>query len=308
MKNLIWAEKYRPEHLRQLILPPKSMMAFKQFIHDKQIPHLLFYGPPGSGKTTLAMILLREVAAGKLILNASSSDRGIATIKLKVKQFASTQRSHPEKLNVVFFDESDGMTFDAQLALKNTIEKYHQNCRFIFTCNQIEKVIDPIISRCMIFEFSSMPQDQLIRLLESILKKEKVKYNIKDIKKIIKIHYPDIRTILNVLQADSIGGTLDIADTMTDLHMVERYLLKGQIAQLRQSWKNKVDFIWVFKYLFDVFIPKHMKNDVKTEASVVTAEYLYRNRSIVDKEINVAACCLEIMNLLDINIDFANKK
>lgn len=155
MKNMIWYEKYRPDKLSSLILDKETRQSFKTFIKEKQIPHVLLHGPAGSGKTTLSMILLKEIAAGKLVLNASSDDRGIATIKYKVKQFASAHRGGQGKLNIVLLDEADGTTSDAQLALKNTMETYHKNCRFILTCNQIDRIIDPIVSRCMLFKFDT---------------------------------------------------------------------------------------------------------------------------------------------------------
>lgn len=308
MKTTIWSEKFRPQEVKQLVLPTKTKQAFEEYIVQKQIPNILLYGPPGSGKTTLGMLLLKKIASRKLVLNASSEDRGINTIKIKVKQFAGTQRSDPKKLNIVLFDEADGLTGEAQDALKNTIDTYHKNCRFILTCNQIDKIIDPIVSRCILFEFDTFPIKKVIAFSEKILKDEDVKYNIRDIKKIANAHYPDIRAIINMLQISSIGGRLDFANITIDTGMIKKYLLSGDITNLRHLWKNKVDFTSVFKYLFNVFIPEHMKDDVKPEAAVITAEYLYRSKSIVDKEINCAALCIEIMNLMDVDINFRKKK
>ena len=181
MKELIWYEKYRATSLDGLILPKNVRKNMKGYIKEKEIPHLLFHGPAGSGKTTLALILIKACASAKLILNGSSEDRGIGTIKKKVKQFASSKRISKGKLNIVFIDEADGLTPEAQDALKNIIETYQSNCRFIFTANEIDQITDPIYSRCTMFAFESMPNDYFLNFLYDILDDEKIGYKKNDI-------------------------------------------------------------------------------------------------------------------------------
>jgi len=308
MKDLIWYEKHRPNNLSQLAIPKNYRVAFKRYIKKKEIPHLLFYGPAGSGKTTIASILIRSVASGKLILNASSEDRGIATIKGKVKQFASSKRRDKGKLNIVFFDESHGLTLDAQEALKNPIEAYHTNCRFIFACNQIDKMIEPIISRCILYKFDSMPKKKLLSYLEKILIAEEIKYKEKDVMKIVDTFYPDVRTIINNLQscASTINNSLDIKKVIDSFNteLIKVYLKEGAIFALRGTWIGASDFVWLYRYIFNKFIPEEMDKDIRADAAIIVAEYLYRDRTVADKEINMAALCLELMNLMEVKIDF----
>jgi len=308
MKSMIWAEKFRPSKLKQLILPPKTRRAFEEFIEEKQIPNIILYGPPGSGKTTLSLILLKELADRKLTLNASSGDRGVATVKQKIKQFASTQRSSKKKLNIVLLDEADGLTVDAQLALKGTMDSYQANCRFIFTANQFDKINEAIVSRCILFEFNTFKKQDVVDLAEKILKAERIEYRNRIVEKIVNLYYPDVRTIINNLQLGSVGGKLQMADMSLDTNQVMDFLKRGKITKLRELWKNRVDFIWVYKYLFNGFIIKHMPDEVKPEAAVVVADYLYKDKGIADKEINCTACCIELMSLLEVNIDFKSRK
>jgi len=307
IKDLIWYEKHRPKKISQLALPKNYKTAFKKYIKTKEIPHLLFYGPAGSGKTTIATILVNAIASGKLILNASSEDRGVATVKKKIKQFASARRMNEEKLNIVFLDEAHGLTLDAQEALKNTIEVYQSNCRFIFTCNQIDKMIEPIISRCMLYKFDSLPRKKLLRYLTKILNAEGVDYKEKDVVEIVDRFYPDVRTIINNLQScASTTNTLDITKAIDsfDTELIKIYLKEGAIFALRNTWNHASDFVWLYRYLFNKFIPEEMDDDVKADAAIITAEYLYRDRTVADKEINMAGLCLELMNLMEVKIDF----
>jgi len=308
MKDLIWYEKYRPKKLSQLAIPRNYRTDFKEYIKKKEIPHLLFYGPAGSGKTTIATILIHAIASGKLILNASSEDRGIARIKKEVRQFASARRREEGKLNIVLFDEAHGLTLEAQEALKNTTETYHTNCRFIFTCNQIDKMIKPIISRCMLYKFDSMPKKKLLSYLGKILTAEDVKHKEKDVMKIVDTFYPDVRTIINNLQscASTINNSLDIKKVIDSFNTesIKIYLKEGAILALRGTWSGASDFVWLYRYIFNKFIPEEMDKDIQADAAIIVAEYLYRDRTVADKEINMAALCLELMNLMEVKINF----
>jgi replication factor C small subunit len=277
----------------------------KRFIKERQIPHLLFHGPAGSGKTSLAMILIRACASASLVLNASSADRGIATIKVKVKQFASSQRRHKNRQNIILFDEADGLTPEAQMALKNTIEAYQSNCRFIFTANEFDRITEPIYSRCMLFKFDSMKDEHLEEFLISILQSEKIGYSLDDLLPIMERFKPDIRTIINNLQAASVTGILKAKDALTflDLDKFSDLMYDGKLFDLRQMWSGQIDFVWIYKFLFNDFIPD-MEGDVgiNAEAAVIVAEYLHRDRTIADREINMSACCAELMGLLDLEV------
>jgi replication factor C small subunit len=304
MKNLIWYEKYRAKELSDLVLPRTMRKQCKRFIKERQIPHLLFHGPAGSGKTSLAMILIRACASASLVLNASSADRGIATIKVKVKQFASSQRRHKNRQNIILFDEADGLTPEAQMALKNTIEAYQSNCRFIFTANEFDRITEPIYSRCMLFKFDSMKEKDLLDFLIYILESENIKFKHADLELIMERFKPDIRTIINNLQAASVTGTLKVKDALTflDLDKFSDLMYDGKLFDLRQMWSGQIDFVWIYKHLFNDFVPDMEEVEIRAEAAVTVAEYLHRDRTIADREINMSACCAELMGLLDVEV------
>lgn len=297
MKNLIWYEKYRAQKLKQLVLPKDHRKVFRGYIREGQIPHLLFYGPAGSGKTTLASILIHECASGALTLNASSNDRGIATIKKKVKQFASAQRIDDDKLNVVLFDEADGLTSDAQMALKNTIETYHKNCRFIFTANEIDKIIEPIASRCTMFRFWSPPEDYVIEFMENILINEEIRFKKKDVLTIVDRYKPDIRSMINNLQSAAVGGRLKLGDALIGFTEEEFLSLldDGKIGKIRKLLAGTTDFVWLYKLLFNQYLPA-CEEELRPGIATVIADYLWRDKTVADREINVVACMIELCN------------
>lgn len=312
MKDLIWYEKYRPKELGDLALEESTKDKLDHYIEKGEIPHLMFYGPAGSGKTTISQILISKLSSARLLLNASSEDRGIATVKTKVKQFAASKTMNKKKLNIVLFDEAEGLTADSQMALKNTIETFHKNCRFIFTTNAIDKIIEPIKSRCVNIRFETPPQSSIIKHCRKILKKEKITFKRKDLKTVVERYYPDVRSIINNVQACSISGTLS-PDQVLDRFDVKSFLVylnEGLLFAARNQWSDVQDFTRLYKALATMITTDEDKcalglaDEVRPEALLVVAEYLYKDKTIADREINFTACIIELMNLMELKIDF----
>ncbi len=289
-----------------MVLSDLTFKSFQNYIQKEEIPHLLLYGPPGSGKTTISKILIDSLPCSSLVLNGSSNDRGIATVKGRIKDFASSEVGFGKKLKIVFIDEFCGMTTDAQKALKSTIETHSSRCRFIFTANELSLVNDAIKSRCIHFELLQFDWDNLFCLCQDILEEEGIKYSEKDIESIMDRFYPDIRSILNNLQKCSVSGTLDLTGLMAfnlNSEDIINLILSGDLRQLRSSWIGAGNFHWIYKILFEDFMDA-LKNDEKAEVILIIAEYLHRDVSIADKEINITACITKIMIHLDVEIIF----
>lgn len=302
--DFIWYERHRPSSLGDMVLLRDYREVFDSYLENRDIPHLLFYGPPGSGKTTLAQILIEGLRSQKLVLNASSEDRGIKTIRGKVKQFAMSKAIRGT-LKIIFLDEADALTVDAQRALRNTMETYSGGCRFILTANFLDRILEPIRSRCTVFAFTKYPKKRLLRYLIKILGKEKVIYDLEDVMVVVERFYPDIRTIVNNLQAGSVQGTFKLDQCLTtgvDPEGVGKLIIQGKLRELRGMWVGATDFLWLYKYLFDVFVPS--MSDERPEGARIVAEYLYRDSSVADREINIAACCAELMVLLGKEVVF----
>lgn len=302
--NFIWYEKYRPTTLKEMVLPKDNKQKFRAYIEAQDLPHLLFFGPAGSGKTTLANILMDNIPCQRLVLNASSADRGIGTIKDTVKKFAASQPPKGKK-KIVFFDEADNLTPDAQNALKNTIETYSKTCRFIFTANNVDRIIREIQSRPLKFKFDKFPKKKLIVYLKRILDTEKVKYEESDVESVVKKLYPDIRSIVNSLQSMCGNGKLDIRSgqlvSMSPL-VLKKLVEAGNIRSIRKELAGTTDFVWLYKYLFDSFLFEIKKE--QADVALCIAEYLYKDNTVADREINFTACLIEIMAILGIKMGF----
>jgi replication factor C small subunit len=301
LSQFIWYEKHRPSMLDEMTLPVQYRRAFEGYLKEGNLPHLLFHGPQGSGKTTLAFVLMNNIDCVRMILNASSSDRGVETMRGKVKQFASS-RTVDGSLKIVFFDESDGLTPQAQEALRNTIETYAQTCRFIFTCNEIDRIIGPLQSRFTIFEFSAFPLDQVIQQAEKILVKERIEYDIESVKKIVNQHYPDVRAIINNLQLCSSGGDLNpetVSKTTVDPALLLDCIANGEVAKIRKMLVGMSNFVFVYRYLFDTLLMcDDLTQEQKIEITHALAEGLYRDALVANREINFIDCVINIMGII----------
>lgn len=286
-----------------MALPEQYRRDFSKFVSDGEVPHLLLFGPPGSGKTTISIILMDAIPCSRLVLNASSGDRGIGTMKEKVKQFAASQTLRG-KIKIVFLDEADGLTKDAQEALRNTIETYSRSCRFILTCNEVGAISEALRSRCMMYEFTAFPQHQVVKKAGEILESENISYNTDDISKIVSQYYPDIRSVINNLQLCSMGGQLDpeaVSRVSVDLDILLQLISTGDLRALRQMLVGVTSFTALYKVLFDTVVEDDSSSqEIKISIISLLSEHLYRDAVVANREINFVSCCVSLMSILGV--------
>lgn len=301
--DFIWYERHRPNSLAQMSLPEKYRKNFEKYLETGEIPHLLLYGPQGSGKTTMAFVLMNNIQCIRLVMNASSGDRGVEVMKTKVKQFASS-KTLDGRPKFILFDEADGLTRDAQEALRGTIEAYAASCRFIFTCNEVDRIIAPLQSRCTKFEFSAFPFDDVVSQSEKILVEEGVKYSTEDVIKVVTQHYPDIRSVINNLQLCSVSGELDpeaVSKTTVDPEKLMDHIANGEVAHIRNMLVGITQFTHLYRYLFDTLLSlEDLTQEEKIEVTHALAEGLYRDSLVANKEINFIDCVVNLMITLKV--------
>lgn len=306
VKDYIWAEKYRPKDMSELVISNEVRDAINKYIEDKQIPHLLLFGPPGSGKTTISYILVNQLKAKYIILNASSKDRGIETIKSTVTGFAKSATAD-NKLKIVILDEADGLTPDALEALKGTMESYSNNCRFILTANIVDRIIGPIQSRCTKFSFEQFPKNMMQRRAANVLIKEGIKFDRKNLSKIVDRLYPDFRSIINTLQVSSVSGELKPADMSGANLVIEDFdsaILDGDLRNIREMCSGIFNFMFLYKHLFNEFLYNSIDDKLKPEIAQTIASHLNQDSNVIDKEINFCDCIISIMLSLNLQIRF----
>ena len=300
--SYVWYEKYRPHSLEEMELSKSQLSIFNKFIADGKVPHLLLYGPPGGGKTSVVLILLDSIPNQSLRLNGSS-ERSIDIMREQVQKFASSMPL-PGKQKIVFIDEADGLLAASQKQLKGLIEKHANSCSFIFTANEPRRFIEAILSRFISIPFEAVSKGTILKHLTKILNAEKVKFSIQDLNTIADMYFPDIRTIINSNQLCSVGGSLDLShlkDLENNLNSMEvsEAITKGNIKTVRELVAGQHDFQNFYRFLFDQFIYT-VPEEVRPSVAVTIAEALYKDAIVVDKEINFAAMCIELMHILNI--------
>ena len=306
-KEFLWVEKYRPKLTDDCILPQTIKDVFKGFVTQGELPNLLLTGTAGVGKTTIAKALCDQIGASYIMINGSDEGRFLDTVRNRIRTFASTvSLTSGASHKVVIIDEADNTTNDVQLSLRSAVEEFHSNCRFIFTCNFINKIIEPLHSRCTVVDFrvkngqSVQLQGKFFDRLRGILKDEKVTFEDKVLAKLIKRYYPDWRRLINECQRYSANGSIDaailvdVADVNLDslLSALKQKDFKTVKEWVVQHMDNDPSMVMrkIYDNLYGVLKPNSIP-----EAVLVIAKYMRDISNVPDQEINMLACLTEIM-------------
>ena len=296
-QHTLWIEKYRSQTLEQYIGNDAIKARIADCIANNDIPHLIFAGSAGTGKTTLAKLIVKNIQCDYLYLNASD-ENGIDTIRDKVKGFASTASFQP--LKVVILDEADFLTQPAQAALRNLIEEYSAYTRFILTCNYVERLIEPLQSRCELHMLKPPTKGAVAKhICTNILDVEGVTYDVQDVVRVINEFYPDIRSVIKVLQSNVRDSKLTVT-TLDDnwckpLVEILKKRDKNAWYQVRQLVADAQvdDFQTAYRYMFDNLSEFSYGNDA--QLSVILDDFIWRAGVVPDKEINFAACIAKVL-------------
>ena len=303
MSNSLWVEKYRPSTIDTYIGNEHLKSKVSVYLESGDLPHLLLYGKAGTGKTTLAKLLVKNIECDYLYINASD-ENNVDTVRTKVKNFASTVGF--KDLKIIILDECDYITPNAQAALRNLMETFSKHCRFILTCNYVERIIDPIQSRCQLFQIIPPSKVEVAQRLNQILEEEEINCELKDLKILIDSNYPDIRRTINSAQRNVVNLQLKL-DTnsiiQNDYKLKLLEILK--IQNKRNAFKdirqlladNKItDFADLFRLLYDE-VDSYGKGHV-AECILVIARYELSDSQVVDKEINAMAMLIELLGVI----------
>jgi DNA polymerase III delta prime subunit len=305
--EFLFCEKYRPQVIDDCILPDDTKKTFKEFVEKGEIPNLLLAGPPGIGKTTIAKALCNELGADFYVINGSDEGRFLDTVRNQAKNFASTvSLTGSSKHKVIIIDEADNTGNDVQLLLRANIEAFYNNCRFIFTCNYKNKIIEPLHSRCAVIDFTIKGKQRVqlagnfFERLRFILNQEKIEYDQKVVAELVSKHFPDFRRVLNEIQRYSTGGKIDagILASFSDISVNEliKHLKDKNFTEVRKWVSTNLDndssviLRRVYDSLYDALMPASIP-----AAVLIIAKYQYQIAFVADQEINLLAALTEVM-------------
>jgi replication factor C small subunit len=304
INHSLWTEKYRPSKLVDYVGNEHLKSKVEGYLEIGEIPHLLLYGKAGTGKTTLAKLIIKSIECDYMIINASD-ENNVETVRNKVKNFASSMGFKP--LKIIILDEFDYMTPGAQAILRNLMETFSAHCRFILTCNYVEKVIEPIQSRCQTFQIVPPTKKDVAMQISKILKSEEIEFEVKDLVPIIDAAYPDIRKVINTCQLNSIKGKLKV-----DVQNLLENDYKNKIVDILKSSDDKrnkymkvrqalidskvTDFTDLYTMLYDKV--EEYGGENTSNVILLLGDGVSKSAVAIDKEIIAAATLIQILNII----------
>jgi len=299
-ENSLLVEKYRPTKLDNYVGNENIKSVISKYLEQNDIQNFIFYGPAGTGKTTLAKLIIKNLDCDYIYINASD-ERGIETIRDKVSSFASVASFKP--LKVVILDEADFLTIQAQASLRNIIETFSRTTRFIMTCNFVERIIDPLQSRCQVLKIVPPTKKDVAKHLNWILQEEMIMHNVKDLVPLVNQYYPDLRKCINTIQLSTQNNALKLDKTILvssnymDKILSELSQNKPSFTKIRQiiADANVDDFDELFRFLYENAV-KFLPNKEGTATALIN-DHQYKANFRIDKEINI----MSLINNLIIN-------
>ena len=302
-EHSLWVERYRPTQLENYVGNEHLKAKVERYIKSNDVPHLLLYGRAGTGKTTLAKLIVKNIECDYLYINASD-ENSVDTVRNKVRQFASTIGF--KDMKVIILDECDYITPNAQAALRNLMETFSKHCRFILTCNFVERIIDPLQSRCQVFEIIPPSKKDVAVHLTKVMELEKTTYDNEDLKVLIDSSYPDVRKIINATQRSVVDNkvVMDRQSTIqNDYKLKVLDILKTQdkktaFANLRQLLADNAirDYSDCFRLLYDN-VDEFAEGNMAA-VILILARYEQSDMQVVDKEINFMAMLIELLGVI----------